>query len=96
VPLSVVKNDQTSVLFAVVVLVGTALFGHFTDAGQVIVLLGVASFVKISVKDAVPEVTPVVNVKVQSPVSVAVKTFPFARLIVAAVEVFPNALNFSV
>ena len=96
VPLFSVKNDQISVLFAAVVLVGTVAFGHITDAGQVIDLDGVQSFVKIKVNDATPEETPVVNVNVQFPVRVAVNTFPFARLTVAAVEVFPITLVFSV
>jgi hypothetical protein len=88
----VLKNVYASVLLAVVVLIGTIPPGHFTGAGQVIVLPAVASLVSSSVNETAPLVTPVVNVNVQLPVRVAVTKFPFARLIVAAVEVFPTTL----
>ena len=59
--------------------------------------LGVASFVKISVKDE-PRLElafEFANVKVQLPVSVAVKTLPALRLIVMAVLVLPSATTSS-
>jgi len=90
-PLFGVKKDQISVALAVVVLTGVELFGHLTAGGQIIDLPAVPSFARIRVNDAAPEVTPVVNVNVQFPVRVAVNTFPFARLIVAAVPVLPSA-----
>lgn len=89
VPLFGVKKDQISVALDAVVLTGITLLGHFTDAGHTIDLPEVASFNNTSVNDAAPVTTPVVNVNVQLSVSVAVNTFPFARLSVAAVEVFP-------
>jgi hypothetical protein len=51
VPLSGLINVQMSVLLAVVVLEGALLLGHLTDAGQVMVLLGVLSFASIKVND---------------------------------------------
>ena len=95
VPLFRVKNVHISLLFAVVVLVGTTPPGHTTDAGQVIDLPAVASLVNSNVNETAPLVNPVVNVNVQLPVRVAVTKFPFARLIVAAVEVFPTTLTVS-
>ena len=92
VPLFSVKKVYTSILFAVVVLVGTTPPGQTTAAGQVIVLLAVASFARNNVKETALDDTPVVKVQVQLPVRVAVTKFPFARLIVAAAPVFPTAL----
>jgi hypothetical protein len=94
VPPLVVKNVQTSVVFAVVVLTGTELFGHLTDAGQVILLPAVASLVKNKVKEDAPA-EGLENVKVQLPVKVAVTKFPLFKFIVAAVEVFPTAFTSS-
>ena len=76
-----------------VVLVGTVALGHFTEAGQVIVLPAVASLARIRVNEYAPEERPVVlNVNVQLPVRVDVITFPFARVSVCAVPVLPAAL----
>ena len=98
VPLSGLMNVQMSVLLAVVVLEGALLLGHLTDAGQVMVLLGVLSFASIKVNDAAlgAEFVPVVNVNVQLPFSVAVKTLPSAKSRVADVPVLPTALTVSV
>jgi hypothetical protein len=92
VPLFGVKKDQTSVAFAAVVLDGVTLLGHFTVTGHTIDLPMVPSFVNMRVNDIVPDVSPVVKVKLQFPVNVAVKTFPSTKFIVLAVPVFPNAL----
>ena len=78
-----------SVAFALVVLTGTLDPGHLTAAGQIMLLPGVASLVSNNVNDIAPEDKPVVKVKVQLPVKVAVTKFPFAKLIVAAVPVLP-------
>jgi hypothetical protein len=81
----------TSVLLAVVVLVGTVPFGHTTAAGQVIVLPGVASLDKCNVNPKAPVGTLVIeNAKVALPVKVAVTKFPFDNASVGAVEVLPN------
>ena len=81
---------------AVVVLVGTVALGHFTEAGQVIVLPAVASFANTSVNEYAPEETPVMlNVKVQLPVRVAVTKFPLDKLIVNAVPVLPAEFRVS-
>jgi hypothetical protein len=76
----------------VVVLIGIVLLGHLTAAGQIILLPGVASLVKNNVKDDAPK-EGFEKVKVQLPVKVAVTKLPFAKFIVAAVEVFPTALT---
>ena len=98
VPLSGLMNDQISVLLAAVVLEGALLLGHLTDAGQAIVLLGVPSLVSIKLNDCIlgAEFVPVVNVNLQLPVSVAVKTLPSAKSRVADVPVSPIALRVSV
>jgi hypothetical protein len=92
VPPLIEKNVKTSDLFAVVVLVGIVLFGHLTDAGQVILLPAVASLVKNKVNDDAPA-EGFEKVKVQLPVKVAVTKFPLFKFIVAAVEVFPTAFT---
>jgi hypothetical protein len=94
-PLSKVKNEYTSVLFAVSVLTGVEPPGHLTVTGQVIDLLGVASFVRNRVNACDPVPIPVAKVKVQLPVNVAVTKLPFARLIVAEAPVFPSAFILS-
>ena len=80
-----------------VVLVGTTPFGHTTEAGQVIVLPAVASFVKCNVNATVsPDGTdPKLNTHVAFPVKVAVTKFPFERSRVGAVPVLPKAYRFS-
>jgi hypothetical protein len=87
-------NDQILVLFAVVVIVGTVPPVHLTDAGQLIVGTPDAGFLRYNVRLTAPVVTPVVKVNVTVPDvgKVAVKTVPFARLmlVVPAASV-PNA-----
>ena len=95
VPLSGVKNTQMSTAFAVVVRDRDAAppGKRKEPPAQATVRPAVPSFARISVKDEPrfefaldPE-----SVNVQLPVSVAVKTVPSARLIVAAVPVLPIA-----
>ena len=86
------KNVYTSVLFAAVVLVGTVAFGHFTEAGQAIVLPAVASFVNTKVNEYAPDETLVIlNVNVVFAANVAVIKFPLDNVNVDAAEVLPNA-----
>lgn len=74
-----------------VVLDGTTPFGQLTFAGQVIVLLGVASFVKNNVNDVVVAGVFVNEAKVAFAFNVAVTKVPFARLIIGADPVLPKA-----
>jgi hypothetical protein len=87
-------NVYMSLLFAVVVLIGTVPAGNLTDAGQVIVLPAVPSFVKSNENDDAP-FPGLENVKVQFPVRVAVTKVPLFKLMVVAVPVFPMALTSS-
>ena len=97
VPLFGVKKNQTSVAFAVVVLVTDPPGNLNVPPLQATVRPAVPSFVKMSVNDE-PRLELAFgfdNVKVQLPVSVAVKTLPKVRSIVAAVPELPNATTLS-
>lgn len=74
-----------------VVLDGTTPFGQLTFAGQVIVLLGVASFVKNNVNDVVVAGVFVNEAKVAFAFNVAVTKVPFARSIIGEDPVLPKA-----
>ena len=92
-----VKNTHTSIADAVVVRVRlTAPPGKTNEPpAQATVLPAVPSFVKINVNEADPVAIGLDRVNVQLPVSVAVNTFPFWRLIVVAVPVLPRATTVS-
>ena len=93
VPPSGVKKTQMSVAFAVVVRDRDAAPPGNLNAppAQATVLPAVPSFVKINVNEDDPVAMGLDRVNVQLPVSVAVKTFAFWRLIVVAVPVLPRA-----
>lgn len=95
VPEFAVKNTQTSVAFAVVVRDKAAdPPGNWKEPpDQATDLPGVASLVKINVKEFTGAVFA--TVKVQLPVRLAVKTVPELRSMVLAVLVLPNATTVS-
>ena len=99
VPLFGVKKTHTSTALAAVERDNVAAPpGNTNDPpAHATVRLGVASFVRISVNDE-PRLELALefdSVKVQLPVSVAVKTLPKVRSIVAAVPELPNATTLS-
>ena len=94
VPPSGVKKNQTSIAFAVVVRASDAApFGNLNvPPAQATDLLGVASFVKISVNEDEPVATGYRKVNVQFPVRVAEKTLPLVISMLIAVPVLPSAV----
>ena len=96
-PPSGVKNTQTSIELAVVVLdKDAAPPGNLNEPPEyATVLPGVASFVKINVNDEAPVETGKRSVMVALPFNVAVKTPPDTTSRFIAVPVLPNATTVS-
>jgi len=97
VPPSGVKNTQTSTPLAAVVRESDAdpLGNLNVPPDQATVRPAVASFVSISVNEDDPVAIGADNVKVQLPVSVAVKTLPEVQVMVVAVPELPSATTVS-